>query len=336
MPVTMEDIARAAGVARSTVSRALANSHRVNLQTRLNIQRIAREMGYLPNAVARGLTTKRTYNLGVLILDITEAYVGELVREMDRAARENGYGLILAHCGYEFEQIRDSVNMLVQRRVDAIIVADRVITDIYEPFLQGREQPFLVINMREHPYSVSIDNTGSAKRAVDFLLELGHGRIAYIGSPRAKVESKEREDGYRQALSERGVLPEPDLIVIPDSWAAAEAGRQGMERLLKTCSPAPTAVFCFNDLTAIGAMAEIASHGLHVPGEISVIGFDNNKLAPFTVPALTTMAQPKERMAELAVKNVLGMLDGKPIEGSEPFACELIVRDSTAPPRGPI
>ena len=332
MAITMEDIAQIAGVNRSTVSRALANSPRVKPDTRVRIQQIAREMGYLTNTVARSLTTKRTYNLGVLLLDITEAYVGELVREMDDAARRIGYGLILAHCGYGVQQIQSSLHMLIERRADAIIVSDRVIADIYRPLLDEDHFPVVFLNIREKDHSLVTDNTGAARKGMAYLLDLGHQRIAYIGSPRAKVESNERQRGYEQALRERNLSPDPRLIVTPSSWAAAEAGREGVEMLLHE-SPLPTAVFCFNDLTAIGAIAAISVAGLRIPADISVLGFDNNSLAPYTVPALSTIAQPKRLMAERAVQKALRLLTGQPTTEEGLLQCELIVRDSTAPPR---
>ncbi len=133
MAVKMEDLARTAGVSRSTISRALADNPRVKAETRARIQRLAADMGYLPNSVARSLATKRTHNLGVLLLDITEAFVSEVVREMENVARASGYQLLLAHCGYQAEQIGISFDILLERQVDAVIVADRVIADIFCP-----------------------------------------------------------------------------------------------------------------------------------------------------------------------------------------------------------
>jgi LacI family transcriptional regulator, repressor for deo operon, udp, cdd, tsx, nupC, and nupG len=331
MAVKMEDLARTAGVSRSTISRALAGSSRVKPETRARIQRLAADMGYLPNSVARSLTTKRTYNLGVLLLDITEAFVSELVRDMESAARESGYQLLLAHCGYEVQQIRISFDILLQRQVDAVIIADRVITDIYLPPLQDFEVPLVVMNVRDLPYSVVVDNEGSARAGVEHLLDLGHERIAYIGSPRARVESAERQAGYERALLSRGISPDLELIVTPTDWRAAEAGRQGVD-ILRGLSRPPTAVFCFNDLTALGAMAEISAVGLNVPRDISVLGFDDNLLAPYMVPALTTMAQPKALLAKLAVGNALRALAGQPPQPRDALPCRLVVRASTAAP----
>ena len=331
MVVTLEDIAKAAGVSRSTVSRSLADSPRVNVETRKRIQQFAREMGYLPNVVARGLTTKRTYNLGVLLLDITEVFVSELVRDIDHVARELDYRLVLSHCGNDYENVRINANGLLQRQVDAIIVADRVLTDLYLPLLQESPVPVIVINMREQHHPVSTDNSAAAKQGVNHLLDLGHQRIAYIGSARAMAESRERQAGYEQALLNRGISPQPALAVMPVNWSAPEAGCQGMEQLLKL-SPLPTAVFCFNDLTAIGAIAKISTAGLNAPRDISVLGFDNICLAPYVVRALTTVAQQKERLAELAVETALNLIAGGLPSKRELLPGKLVIRDSTAPP----
>ncbi len=187
------------------------------------------------------------------------------------------------------------------------------------------------MNVKELPYSVVLDNEGSAQKGTEYLLSLGHERIAYIGSPRAKAESAQRQAGYERALSGRGIAPDPRLIVTPSDWRAAEAGRQGVG-LLRAVSPLPTAVFCFNDLTAFGAMAEISAMGLNVPRDISVLGFDDNLLAPYMVPALTTMAQPKALLAKFAVQNALDALAGEPPHHTDTLPCRLVVRASTAAP----
>ncbi len=156
--------------------------------------------------------------------------------------------------------------------------------------LLTRITSLVFLNIREKDHALVTDNT-AARKGMAYLLDLGHQRIAYIGRPRAKVESNERHRGYEQALRERNLSPDPRLIVTPSSWAAAEAGREGVEMLLRR-PPLPTAVFCFNDLTAIGAIAAISAAGLRIPSDISVLGFDNNSLAPYTVPALSPSPNP--------------------------------------------
>lgn len=327
---SLEDIARAAGVARSTVSRALADSPRVKPATRQRIQQLARELGYVPNAVARGLTTKRTYNLGIMVLDIGKPYTAELVREIDQVAQGFGYRLILSHRGPVPERALISISLLLQQRVDAIIVPEPALPDLYLPLLERSTLPLIIINKRNGPCFVGTDNFGSARMGVIYLLDLGHKRIAYIGSYSEAEENRERQLGYEQTLLDEGVMPDTALSVVIAEPSLPAAGWRSMEKLLNLSQP-PTAVFCYNDLTAIGAMGAAHAAGLNVPRDISILGFDGISMGSYSAPPLTTMAQQKKRLAELSVEMALRMIAGDAPVQSEPLPAILTVRSSTAP-----
>jgi DNA-binding LacI/PurR family transcriptional regulator len=222
MPLAMKDIAEAAGVTESTVSRALANSPRVKLETRRRIQHLAREMGYVPSAIARGLATKRTSTLGVVVMDIADPFIAEVVSALDGKARDCGYSLILSSCGTDPQREMSAIKLLLQQRVDAVIVPDPLVADSTLPQLEGIGVPVILMNRKHYAYSVRTDNLNAARLAVDHLLELGHRRIAYIGGSRRPEESLERQAGYRAALMARGILVDPAL-----SWGWGLAGRMG-------------------------------------------------------------------------------------------------------------
>ncbi len=239
MPVTMDDVAKAAGVALSTVSRALTDNPRVAPPTRKRIQKLAREMGYVPSAIARGLATKRTFSLGVVVRDIVDPFLAELVRLIDVYALEFGYSLILCHSGNDERREKAAINILRQQRVDAIIMPDSSISDSFLSQVVHNGIPLVLTNRPGYPYSIDIDDVGCGELATNHLLDLGHRRIAYIdGSLRCKIESDERLKGYRRALEKRGLAFDPSLIALGDSWP--DGGRRtshGVRRRSRNSGP---------------------------------------------------------------------------------------------------
>ena len=326
MPVTMDDIAKAAGVTLSTVSRALADSPRVNAATRVQVQRLAREMGYVPSAIARGLATRRSFTLGIVVRDIVDPFVAELVRIMDVHALELGYSLILSHAGNNDAREQVALRILRQQRVAAIIMPDSSVPDSFLTRMAGAGMPLVLLNRMHYPYSIGMDNTGGGELAVNHLASLGHRRIAYIGSLRCQAENDDRQKGYEQALVKRGLPVDGSLITLADTWP--EGGQSCMRRLLTLDEP-PTAVFCFNDLMAIGAIGAVYSAGLQVPQDISIVGFDNIELGAFVCPPLTSIAQDKEQFARLAVDMAHALATGQPAPERTILPGRLVVRAST-------
>jgi DNA-binding LacI/PurR family transcriptional regulator len=331
MQVSMKDIAKVAGVSLSTVSRALADSPRVKLETRRRIQALGKEMGYVPNAIARGLATKRTRTLGVVVMDITDPFIAEIVRALDKTALKYGYSIILSHCRADPQLELAAIRVLRQQRADGIIVPDPFVADASFPLLEEIGVPVILVNKARYPCSVGTDNVDAARQAVNHLLDLGHERIAYIGDSGNREESLERQTGYKQALVARGVSPDPSLIIKSDDSLWPKGGWQGIERLLNLPQP-PSAVFCFNDLTAIGAIGAVHAAGLRVPDHLSVVGFDDIDLAPYLTPPLTTVAQQGEQIAQLAIEMIFNLLDGNELPGNTTLPGRLVVRGSTAPP----
>jgi DNA-binding LacI/PurR family transcriptional regulator len=327
MTVTMDDVAKAAGVALSTVSRALSNNPRVSVTTRTHIQKLAREMGYVPSAIARGLATKKTFTLGVVVRDIVDPFLAELVRLIDLHALELGYSLILSHSGNDERRELAAINLLRQQCVDAIIMPDSSVSDSFLSKVADGGIPVVLLNRTSYRYSIGIDNVNCGEMAVNHLLDLGHRRIAYVGGLRCKSESDDRESGYVRALEKRKLPVDLSLIALGDSWS--DGGKECMRKLLNLGHP-PTAVFCFNDLTAFGATSAIQSAGLRVPQDISVIGFDDIELSSVLYPPLTSIAQDKEQMAKLGVGMAHALATGKPASERTILPGRLVVRASTA------
>lgn len=330
--VSIKDIARAAQVSHSTVSRALRNSPLVNAQTRALIQKIAGESGYTVSAVGRSLVTRRTNTIGVVVTTIADPFAGEIVSGIEEFALTHDYSVILAACHADPERELRAVHALQERRVDGILVMASRIGALYLPMLSGMKVPIVLINSH-HPgefvYSVRIDNVAGARMATQHLASLGHKRIAYIGDKFGFQSDMERMAGYRQTLEENDLGFDPELVIHGDG--TPEGGMRAMLCLL-SLAERPSSVFCYNDRLAIGAMRAVRERGLHVPEDISIVGFDDLFLSSYTDPPLTTIRQPKREMGLQAGEILLRLLNGEKPE-SRMTTGALVVRESTAPPR---
>lgn len=322
-----------AKVSHPTVSRALRHSELVKAETAERIRQIARSMGYRPSAVARSLATKKTHTIGVVVTTITDPFIGEVVSGIEEEANAHGYSVILANSNIDPDREVQIVHSFHERRVDGIIVTASRVGALYSPLLRELKVPTVLIN-NQHPgefgHTVGIDNVTASRIAVDHLIGLGHRRIAYLGDEMGYQSDTERAAGYCQALEAAGIEPRPELLIAGDG--RAEGGMRGMEQVLHL-PDRPTAVFCYNDVTALGAMRVVFDRGLSVPDDISIVGFDDLAIASYTRPRLTTMRQPKQRMGRLATETLLKLLTGAKTETSIKLEGELIVRESTGPPR---
>lgn len=332
MSVSIKDIAKVAEVSHSTVSRALRNSPLISDETKARIRRIAQEMGYSPSAIARSLVTKRTQTLGLVVTTIADPFVAEVVRGVEERALDEGYSVILCQSQADPEREIAAVEILREKRVDAIIITASRVGNLYLPLLERLAVPIVLINNQQegrYVYSVGTDNVQGGHLAVRYLLELGHTRIGYITGPEWAAASRQRLRGARQALREQGLDLDPTLIVQGDG--RAEGGEEAITCLLRHPVP-PTAVFCYNDMTAIGATRAAQRAGLQIPKDISIIGYDDIALAAYVTPPLTTIRQRKYEMGAQATEIALALLnDGEFVEHVL-IPGELVIRGSCAPP----
>ena len=329
--ISIKDIAKAAGVSHPTVSRALADSPLVAAETKQRIQRIAREMGYIPSAIARGLVTRRTATVGLVVTTIADPFIAKVVRGVEENVLDNSYSVILCNCNGEPERELACVRTLREKRVDAVIVTSSRVGSLYVPLLEELGIPVVLVNNQHegrYVYSVRTDNLSGGRLAGEYLLSLSHRHIAYITGPSGAHSSLERLEGCRSALREHG-------LDISDEWVVAGngctgGGQAGVDFLLR-CSPRPTVIFCYNDLTAIGALQAIKSAGLQVPGDLSLIGYDDIAFAAFVDPPLTTVAQAKYTLGQRAMDMTLSLLNGQGETDNVVFTPHLVERASCAP-----
>lgn len=335
MTVSIKDIARAAGVSHSTVSRALSESPLVNAETRARIHKLATEMGYSPHSLARSLVMGRTKSIGLVVTTITDPFIAEVVQGIEDAAQQHDYTVVLCSSRAEPSREMIAVDTLRSKRVDGVIVTSSRVGALYLEHLERIGVPVVLINNHNeqsgpYTFSVGVDNQHGGRIATDHLIELGHRRIAYITGPASHSDDLARLAGYRNALAKAGIPFDPALVMA--GTGRSGGGERALPVLMELDSP-PTAAFCYNDMTAIGFMqAAVASH-LAIPGDLAIVGFDDIPFASYIKPTLTTVAQLKAEMGSRATEMVLAMIEAK-AENVNNFKNitvqgELIVREST-------
>ena len=312
-----------------TVSRALQNSPLVNPATAAKIRKIAEAAGYRPSAVARGLVTRRTRTVGLVVTTVADPFAGEVACGIEQAANDHGYAVFLANSNANPEHERKVVQALAERRVDGIIVTSSRVGSDYLPMLAQLNVPMVLVNDQypgEFVHSVMIANEEGSRAATDHLIELGHRRIAYVGDRSGYQTDTERLKGYKQALAEAEIAFVAEFAVLGNG--RPEGALAAVDWLLRSADP-PTAVCCYNDMTALGAMRAIRARGLRVPEDVSVTGFDDLFFGEYLEPTLTTVRQPMRRMGEMAMENLLKLMSGEESVAQVKVDAELIVRGST-------
>ena len=333
MPVSIKDIARIAGVSHSTVSRALRGSGLIPATTRERIQRIAAEQGYSASAIARSLVTQKTTAIGVVVTSIADPFNGEVVDGLEQTANSAGYSVVLATSQADPERELSIVETLRERRVDGIIVASSRVGALYSGHLAALQIPIVLLNNQHlggFGHSISIENVDGAELATEHLIELGHRRIGYIGDRYGMQSDAERCRGYRNALRRHGIRFREAWVVNGDGKPTGV--RRALTELL-ALPDSPTAVFCYNDMTALGVCEEAAARELSVPRDLSVCGFDDVFFTAYLQPPLTTVRQPKHELGRRAMEMLLKLLRGEEVSKTAKVRGELIVRGSTASPR---
>ncbi len=299
---TIKEVAQLAGVSISTVSHVINDTRFVSSDRRARVERAMREVGYMPNGVARTLRSGKSHTIGLMLPDSSNPYFAEIARGIQNAAFDMGYGVLVCNTDDELEKEALYGTLLIEKQVDGVILIAAGASGAHIRALQKRGIPISVVD-RDSPEadvdSVQIDNRAGGRMAAQHLLELGHRRIGCIAGRVEVYPSYDRVDGYVDALQAAGLPVDSSLIV--NSTFRAEGGFEAMRHLMTVPQP-PTAVFACNDMMAVGATGALAQLGLRCPDDVSIVGFDDIQLVQYSNPPLTTVAQPKLEMGGQAVR----------------------------------
>ncbi len=332
MSVSIYDIAKRAGVSASTVSRALEDHPRIGAATKQRINELAREMNYVPSTVAKSLASNKTWTIGMVLATISDPFMGRVIEGVEHAAIEAGFNVFVSTSQNDRQQELAAIKMLQKRRVDGIIVIASHLFNQYPRFFDQSKVPIIVINEQKpgnNMHFVAVDDGQAARTAVEHLIALGHQRIGYVGVTNRPKSNQFRLQGYLTALETAGLELDPALIFT--SNAIAEHIKRGESSLASLLEAGATAVFCYNDTTAIGLLAACYRHGISVPEQLSIIGFDDIDMAMYTIPPLSTIRQPRFELGQRAMQMAIELIDGHTPE-NQILTGELVVRQTTAAP----
>lgn len=302
MAINISDVAEHAGVSIATVSRIINNLPGYSEKTKERVENAIKELGYKPNAVARGLVSSRTGTIGVLLPCVTGRFSSELLRGIEKIAHSKGYSVIICNTDMNGERTMSYLQTLSEKRVEGILFISEWVTPEYGEYLSKLGIPVVLVatHSQEFPFpSVRTDDFSAAYTTTKYLINKGHTRIGLIsGDKRDRIAGKPRIDGYKKALDEAGLDWKESFISYGDFHF--ESGIASMA-LLDARSLGLTAVFATSDEMALGAMTYLHRRGISVPEELSLVGYDDTLDAVMSYPSLTALHQPIEEMGECAM-----------------------------------
>ncbi|HEX7561016.1 MAG TPA: LacI family DNA-binding transcriptional regulator [Candidatus Humimicrobiaceae bacterium] len=335
---SIKDIARESGVAISTVSHVINNTKFVAEGTREKVMKAINELHYRPNLIARGLRTKSTRTIGLLLPDISQPFFAQVVKGIEAVARLRNYTLIMGCAFYDIEEEKRQLNSMLDQNTDGIIFFCGY--DSYDHIKQVHDSniPVLVLDREIDDKgipSVLVDNFAAMEKAVQYLYDLGHRKIGYITFPfENQTTIRRRYEGYCSALKKNGLKYNPDFVIIDDQMRLQELkGTYAVIKQKVEEKKIPTAIITLADFLAIGAMKAVKEFGLAVPDDISIMGFNDEMICAFSDPPLTTVKQPKKLMGETAANLLIDIIERKKIENKNIILdTEIVKRETTASP----
>ena len=331
----IRDVAREAGVSIATVSRAFNKPEFVNAETREKVFDAAQRLRYIPDGAARSLSSQKSFRVGAVIPTMNDSIFARFIESLQRRLGDIGYALLVGIDRFDSELELKEVRSLIESGVDALVLCGALRAEETYELLRSRRLPYLITHVQTsgaEQISVGYDNLTGAARATDYLLDLGHRVIGVIDYPPTRNDRAAlRRAGVEQALAGRGLELPPERCV--DRTFSIEDGRVGL-RMLLAQDPAPTAVFCGNDILAVGALFEAQAQGIVVPERLSIIGYDDRELAGQVTPPLTTVHVPTGEMGARAAEVLSLMLAGKPAPSATRVDTNLIIRGTTGPAPG--
>ncbi|HUO29577.1 MAG TPA: LacI family DNA-binding transcriptional regulator [Bryobacteraceae bacterium] len=327
----IQEVARLAKVSTATVSRTINTPALVNSQTATRVWKAIEKLGYYPNTNARSLVSGRSRILGLIVSDITNPFFPELVKGFEDVAIQQGYEILVSSTDYDSERMAICVRRMLERKVEGVAIMTSEMDKHLVDQLAHRNVPMVFLDVGppgKRTSNIVVDYAMGINEAVDHLLALGHRKVGFIGGPSGLKSARIRRTAFLRLLSRHGIGRDSRLVDAGDH--TVDGGLAAMVRVLDS-GPRPTAMLASNDLTAIGMMRAVRRAGLVVPRDISVVGFDDIRLAEFTEPPLTTVRLSRGELAERAFHALLSDLNGEPHGGGVKVETHLVVRETTCP-----
>jgi len=331
---SIKDVARKAGVSISTVSNALNNSRYVKKETKEKILGIVSDLNYTPNIIARGLKTRSTRTVAVIVPDISNQFFAQVIKGIEEIARQRNYNVLLTCSYYDVSEEKRSIEILKQQFVSGFLFISGYNSFEHIKSLNDDKVPVVVVDRElgdKKVPSVLIDNFEAIRKAVNFLYGIGHRRIGYISYTYDNQTTVERRyKGYLRGLEDNKLVYDPDIVMISETLRLneLEGSREAVKKILNNKN-IPTVILNASDFIAVGVIRTLKELNIKVPEDISVMGFDNILMSLYTDPLLTTVKQPKKQMGAAAVSLLLDIIEGKRVKNKNiTLPTEIIERKS--------
>jgi LacI family transcriptional regulator len=312
MPVTLKDIAQRAGVTSATVSMVINNKPNISEETRRKVLKIAKELNYYPNVIARGLATSRSNAIGVIVPNLASSFVVRVLQGIKSTNRDLDYTVLLFDTIGQKENEAELFQRLArERRIDGVILISSTVTDAELAVFGQESVPSIVVARKAASIDcVYVNNGQGARDAADYLVGKGHRTIACVTSGKPGLPMEERLDGYKASLAAHAIQFRQELVIQVEDDAMAD-GVIAFQKI-RALQPAPTAVFVpAGDMVAIGIMKEAKKQGRRVPQDLAVVGYDDLPAAEVIEPSLTTVRQPKLEMGDYAINMIVDKIEGR-------------------------
>ncbi|TCL61481.1 LacI family transcriptional regulator [Hydrogenispora ethanolica] len=327
--ISIKDVAKAAGVSITTVSRVLNNSYPVNEQTKQKVLETVDKLNFQPNAIARGLVSKKTHTIGISVPYITNMFFTEVVQGIADQLKRIGYSLILSHTQGDGDEEMKVIQNFLNRQVDGIIIMDPFIESVSPEFYREihAQIPTVIVNKyfsSDELVFVINDEEQGAYEGTDYLLRLGHRKLVFVSGFDGYASNVKRA-GFMKALAHHRI-PDEDYLILEGDFTSEGTYRLLRKELkrLKNYS----AIFCANDLMAIGAMKALRSQGYQVPQDFSVLGFDNIGISSLFIPGITTVSQNIYDLGRVSGQTIIKLLEGKKVPSRHVLKTSLVIRES--------
>lgn len=330
MSSTIKDVAKKVNVSIATVSRVLNGQGGYSTATEEKVLNAIKELGYQPNAFARGLINNKSNTVAILFPEVSSQFSSKILRGVEETVHGFGSSVIVCNTASHGQRTIKYLQLLAEKRVDGILFVSEIITEEYFDKLESMHIPAVLVATESYKYPlpfVKVDDKHAAFTATDYLMKMGHHKIGMIsGNKEDIIAGQPRIDGYKQALANKG-LTFDEINIVHSKGFSFNDGRDSLPNLLEQ-APDITAVFAASDAIAMGAISSAYKMGIKIPEELSIIGYDNLPISEMAIPPLTTVAQPLEKMGSVAAEMLFSMMDaGQKVE-SRIMPHTLIERES--------